>query len=81
MARRWALEVPLHLKEDDGSAEAAELRLHVYQHNFHRSGGRGFRAPRGTGSKRKHPRMGWGPLFSRAGSLFLQAKYGARADV
>lgn len=80
MSRRWALEVPLHLKADDYSAEACELRLHLYQYTFHRTGGRGFRPPRGTGSKRKNPRMGWGPLFSRPGSLFITARHGERAQ-
>lgn len=77
--RRWAFPVPLHLSPDDHSAEAAELRLHLYQSAFHRSGGRGFMLAQGTGSKRKHPRRGWGVPFSRVGALFLTQKYGERA--
>lgn len=76
--KRWALPVPMHLSQDDHSAEAAELRLHLYQSAFHRSGGRGFRFANGTGSKRRHPRMGWGKQFNRVEALFLAQKYGER---
>lgn len=81
MKRGWGMLVPLHLDADDYSAEACELRLHLYQSAFARRQGRGFRLARGTGSKRKNPRMGHGPLFSRPASLFIQAKYGERSDV
>lgn len=79
MARRWALPVPLHL-QNDFSAEADELRLHLYQHNFHATQGRGFHLAKGTGSKRKHPRNGWGRTFHRAESLAINARYGARQE-
>lgn len=78
MKRRWAFPVPLHLSQEDHSADAAELRLHLYQYAFAAVKGQGFRLPRGTNSKRKHPRMGHGPLFSRPAALFLNAKYGER---
>lgn len=60
MKRRWALEVPLHLAPDDYSKDAADLRFHLFSWAFHYTGGKGFRHPKGTGSKRKHPRRGWG---------------------
>lgn len=78
MARRWALEVPLHLAADDNSKDACELRLHLYQYNFHRTGGKGFRHPKGTGSKRKNPRRGWGVYDAATGrpnTLLMMARY------
>ncbi len=80
MARRWAFPIPLHLATDDHSAEAAELRLHLYQYAFGVRRGAGFRLAKGTGSKRKRPRKGWGREFSRVEALFLAQKYGERHE-
>lgn len=80
MKRRWALPIPMHLAVDDNSAEASELRLHLYQHAFSVRRGQGFRLAKGTGSKRKKPRNGWGKTFNRPEALFLNQKYGERHD-
>lgn len=80
MARRYAIDVPLHLAQDDYSKDACDLRYHLYASAFSRTGGAGFMLPRGTGSKRKRPRRGWAPQASRAFTLLVQARYGAASE-
>lgn len=77
---KWALEVPMHMNPDDHSPEADEIRVHLHQQFFQRSGGRGFRIPPGTSPKRKHPRHGRAIGFNRMIAIALNAKYGARTD-
>jgi len=76
--KRWSVPVPLHLKADDYSPDACEMRAHLYQHAFHATGGRGFMLPRGTGSKRKRPRRGWPIQATRVMGLLVTARYGER---
>lgn len=75
MARRWALEVPLHLAQDDYSKDACDLRYHLYASAFSRTGGKGFMVPKGTGSKRKNPRRGWGVQPSRAYTMLVMSRH------
>jgi hypothetical protein len=78
MARRWALDVPLHLAQDDYSKDACDLRFTLYTSAFHRTGGKGFRHPKGTGSKRKRPRKGWGTYdaaLARPYTLQMMARH------
>ena len=77
---KWALEVPMHMNPDDHSPEADEIRLHLFQQFFQRARGRGFRLPKGTGSKRKHPRRGWGPQFNRMDAIAINVKHGERTS-
>ena len=79
--RRWAFPVPLHLSNDDYSAEACELRLHLYQSAFHRTQGRGFRLGKTTGSKRKNPRRGWASEATRIATIAVIAMHGERNEV
>lgn len=78
MARKWALEVPMHMNPDDHSPEADEIRTHLYMQFFQRTGGKGFRIPAFTSPKRKRPRRGRKLGFSRMEALFLNAKHGER---
>ena len=75
MSKRYAIDVPLHLAQDDYSKDACELRYHVYASAFHRAGGKGFMLPNGSGSKRKNPRRGWGIQSSRAYTILMMARH------
>lgn len=76
---KWVPDLPMHIPQDDMSAEACEMRLHLYQAMFSRSRGRGFRVTPGTSPKRKRPRRGRGPVVTRIDTLYLIARHGARA--
>jgi hypothetical protein len=75
---KWALEVPMHMNPDDHSAEADEIRFHLYQQFFQRTGGKGFRMLPGSSSKRKHPRRGRPPGFNRMVAIRINALHGER---
>lgn len=75
---KWLPDLPLHLKQDDMSADAGELRFHLYQAMVMRTGGRGFRTMPGTSPKRKHPRRGRRPGFNRMESILIHVRYGER---
>lgn len=75
MARRYALDIPLHLSPNDMSKDACDLRYHLYASAFQRTGGRGFMLQKGTGSKRKHPRRGWVETPSRAFTMLLISRH------
>lgn len=80
MAKKWALEVPMHMNPDDHSPEADEIRVHLYQQFFERRGGKGFRIEPFHSPKRKKPRRGRIPGFNRMIGLAINATYGERTD-
>jgi len=75
---KWVPDLPMHIPHDDYSAEACEMRLHLYQAMFARSRGRGFRLAPGTSPKRWNPRRGHKPSVTRINTLYLIARYGER---
>ena len=79
MKRGWAMLIPLGLAQDDYSAEACELRVHLYQSAFTRAKGKGFRLGRTTRSKRKNPRRGWATEATRIATMVVIAQHGERA--
>jgi hypothetical protein len=78
---KWALPIPMHLDPNDRSAEADEIRFHLYQQFFQRTGGKGFRTTPGQSPKRKKPRRGRIYGFNRMSSIAINAKYGDRENV
>lgn len=78
---KWALEVPMHMNPDDHSPEADEIRFHLYQQFFQRTGGKGFRMLSGSSSKRRKPRRGQAPGFNRMVAIRLNALHGEREHV